>query len=180
MKDNSNEAIVFIWRVTAMHVITYFIIGMISMNIFDYQYLFTSNEVGAIMKPVTSKWVALAPGLQVIGGLFLGIVLWPFKSVILSGNGWFKLWLLFIGLSILFTFGPAIGSIDGMLYTKVPVRLHLTFLPELLVQALLLSAGIYYWYQKPSKALTILSIISVVVIVAISIAGFMTSNAGIE
>ena len=40
MKDKTNETIAFIWRVTAMHVITYFIIGMISINIFDYQYLF--------------------------------------------------------------------------------------------------------------------------------------------
>ena len=153
---------------------------MISINIFDYQYLFTTNEVEAIMKPVNSKWVALAPALQVLGGLVFGIVLWPFKSVILSKNGWFKLWFLFIGLSILFTFGPAIGSIDGMLYTKVPVRLHLTFLPELIVQALLLSSGLYFWYQKPSKILTIMSIIFVVAIIALSIAGYMTSNAGIE
>lgn len=180
MKNNTNETTVFIWRVTALHVITYFIISMISIYIFDYQYLFESNEVEAIMKPVNSKWVALAPGLQVLGGLVFGIVLWPFKSVILSRNGWFKLWFLFIGLSILFTFGPAIGSIDGMIYTKVPVRLHLTFLPELIVQALLLSSGIYLWYQKPNKVLTILSIIFVVVIIALSIAGYMTSNAGIE
>ncbi len=177
MKNNTKEINVFIWRVTAIHVITYFIIGILSMYIFNYRNLFESGNLGLIMKPLDSPWVPLGPGLQIFRGLIFAIVLWPFKSIFLSKEkGWLKLWLLFIGLSILSTFGPAIGSIDGMIYTTIPIKQQLTFLPELVIQSFLLSFCIYYWYQKPKKIFDIVPIILVALIVLMSVAGFLAAS----
>ena len=169
-----NETTVFIWRVTSIHVITYFVIGVLSMTVFNYRDFFASGTLGSIMKPIDSPWVVLGPGLQLVRGLIFGIVLLPFRTVFLSKeNGWLNLWFLFIGLSILSTFGPAIGSIDGMIYTTVPIKEQLTFLPELIVQSFLLSFLLYQWYKRPKKAFKTASVILVALIVLTSIVGFL-------
>ena len=168
---------VFIWRLTALHMITYFIIGLLAMSILNYQEVFASGNLGLIMKPLDSPWVALGPGLQVVRGLIFAIALWPFKDIfLLKEKGWIKLWLLFIGLSILSTFGPAIGSIDGMIYTTIPIPLQLTFLPELITQSFLLSYCLYHWYQRPKKAFNILAIVLVSLILLMSTAGFLAAS----
>jgi len=175
MKRFTNEILTFAWRVTSIHAITYFIVGILAMNIFNYKELFASENLNSFMKPIDSAMVALGPVLQIIRGLIFASVLWSFKSVFLSQKfGWFKLWLLFIGLSILSTFGPAIGSIDGMIYTTIPVSQQILFLPELIIQSFLLSFLIFYWYRKPRKAYNIISIILVVLISLMSIAGYLT------
>ncbi|MCK5443694.1 MAG: hypothetical protein KAJ23_17550 [Maribacter sp.] len=177
MNSNTKAVRLFLWRLTAVHMITYFAMGLLFMYLFNYRNLFESGTLGLIMKPIDSPWVPLGLGLQLFRGLIFGIVLWPFKSVFLfKKNGWLKLWLLFIGLSILSTFGPAIGSIDGMIYTTIPVKQQLIFLPELVIQSFLLSFFTYYWYQKPKKIFNILSIILVVLIVLMSVAGFLAAS----
>ena len=166
---------IFLWRITAIHLITYFIAGIITMNLFSYEQLFSTGNLAILMKPLDSPWVALGPGLQIFRGLVFAIVLWPFKSIFLNKEyGWLKLWLLFIGLSILSTFGPAIGSIDGMIYTTIPIGQQILFLPELFSQSFLLSIGIYFWYHKPKRAFNIISIILVSLIVLMSVAGFLS------
>jgi hypothetical protein len=168
---------IFLWRLTALHLITYFIVGIIAMNLFSYEHLFSSGNLALLMKPLDSPWVALGPGFQIFRGLVFAIVLWPFKSVFLNTEyGWLKLWLLFIGLSILSTFGPAIGSIDGMIYTTIPIGRQILFLPELFSQSFLLSFGIYYWYRKPKRVFKIISIILVSLILLMSVAGFLSLN----
>jgi len=175
MSSKADTFTLFLWRITATHVITYFIVGIITMNIFDYEGVFASVNLGSFMKSIDSPWVALGPSLQVFRGLVFALVLWPFRSLFLQEkSGWIKLWLLFIGLSVLATFGPAIGSIDGMIYTTIPVSEQLLFLPELIMQSFLLSFFLYYWYNRPKKAYTIISIILVSLIILMSIAGFLS------
>jgi hypothetical protein len=59
-------------------------------------------------------------------------------------------WML-IALGILSTFGPASGSIEGMIYTPVPIRFQLRGGLEVVPQALLLSALLCYWVNRPGK-----------------------------
>lgn len=166
---------VFAWRIVAVHTLTYFFIGLLAMNIFNYEAVFATGNLASFMKPIDSPWVALGPGLQILRGLIFAIVLWPFKSVFLNGeSGWFKLWLLFIGLSILSTFGPALGSIDGMIYTTVPISQQLLFLPELLIQSLLLSLLVTGWHNKPKKLYNIIAVILLIAILLMSIAGYLS------
>jgi len=175
MDSKANTIGVFLWRISAVHVITYFIVGIITMTFFNYEHLFSSGNLASFMKPLDSPWVALGPGLQIFRGIIFALVLWPFKSIFLDEKkGWLKIWMLFIGLSILSTFGPALGSIDGFIYTTVPIKQQLIFLPELLFQSFLLSFCIFYWYRKPKKVFTVLSIILVSLILLMSIAGFIS------
>ncbi len=165
----------FAWRMVAVHTITYFLVGIAAMNIFDYTHHFSTGALGQFMKPTDSPWVAAGPGLQVIRGLIFAGVLWPFREkILLTRRGWLPLWGLFTGLSILSTFGPAPGSVDGLIYTTIPVRLQILFLPELILQSLLLSLGVFYWYASPKKGFNILSVVLLVLVLLMSLAGFLS------
>ena len=171
------EFATFAWRLIAVHTITYFLAGVAAMYFFNYEELFVSGSLAGFMKPTDSPWVALGPALQVFRGLIFAVALWPFRAVFLNrAYGWQKLWLLFIGLAILSTFGPAPGSVDGLIYTQVPVGLQVRLLPELIIQSLLLSLGLYYWYVAPKKAFNYLSAFLLVLILLMGLAGFFSLN----
>lgn len=174
-RSNSSPANfrVFLWRVIALHMITYFLVGLIAFNIFSYSTLYASGHLKYFMKPIDSLWVAAGPALQILRGILFAIILWPFKTIFLSEKyGWLKLWLLFVGLAILGTAGPSPGSMEGMIYTNLSFQEHISGMPEVLLQTLLFSLSLFFWYKKPSKFLNIISIILVMLILLMSVMGF--------
>jgi hypothetical protein len=66
-------------------------------------------------------------------------------------NGWLAMWSVLVVVGILGTFGPAPGSMEGGIYTVLPLWVHLRGLPEVLLQSLLLSAILCYWVNNPQK-----------------------------
>jgi hypothetical protein len=171
MKDKFST---FFWRITAAHMVTYFIMGIIAFFLFDYEKLFSSDILQYYMKPTDSKWVVIGPALQVIRGLIFAIVLWPFRTIILKSNvGWLKLWGLLLGLSVLSTAGPSPGSIEGMIYTQIPVANQIMYLPETVLQTGLFSWIVFRWYKKPNNFLNILFVILLALIIFFSMAGYL-------
>jgi hypothetical protein len=61
------------------------------------------------------------------------------------------MWITLVVVGIISPFGPTPGSIEGMIYTTLPMQFHLTGLPEVLLQALILSAVLFYWVNHPEK-----------------------------
>ncbi|MBC2839789.1 hypothetical protein [Robiginitalea sp. SC105] len=174
MKKNSAPFIVFAWRLIALHTISYFAVGMLALYALDYRDLFATGALEGFMRPTDDPVTALGPGLQFIRGLIFAIVLWPFRKTFLEGNfGWFRLWLLFVGLGILATFGPAPGSVDGMIYTQIPWYQQFIFLPELLLQSLLLSIFLFIWYKKSHVAWDIVAAILMSLVMLMSAAGYL-------
>ena len=57
--------------------------------------------------------------------------------------------MILVVLGILSTFGPAPGSVEGMIYTVLPISIY-TYI-EVIPQALLLSVILYYWVKNPDK-----------------------------
>jgi hypothetical protein len=105
------------------------------------------------MRPTDSIWVALGPALQVVRGLVFALALHPFRRVFLDEHrGWLKLWGLFLGLSILSTAGPAPGSIEGLIYTKLPPVGQILGLWETVLQTLALSLLLFGWHRRPHRA----------------------------
>ncbi len=161
----------FWWRVTACHIMTYFIAGISAMTLLRYDEFF-AKEIMSFMRPIDSPWVAAGVSLQIIRGILFALVLWPVKDVFLKTNkGWLKLWLLFIGLAILGTAGPAPGSIEGIIYTRIPFLDHVRGLPEVVIQTLLFSVMLFYWYKKPARTWNVLLGIGVALVVLMSVAG---------
>jgi len=56
-------------------------------------------------------------------------------------------WVTLVIVGIFSTFGPAPGSVEGLIYTKIPIEGQLGGLTEVLTQSLLLSALTVYWVR---------------------------------
>ncbi len=67
-------------------------------------------------------------------------------------HGWLSLWLLFVVFAILSTTGAAPSSIEGMVYTRLPLWYHLIGLPEIMLQTLAFSLLLIWWDKRASKA----------------------------
>lgn len=177
MKDNQTAYfktswVQFGWRITACHVVTYFLAGILALNFLNYKELFSKTILDSLMRPLDSPWVAAGPALQIIRGILFTLVLYPLKEILLESKwGWFKLWLLFLGLAILGTAGPTPGSIEGIIYTKLPLQYHLQGLPEVVIQTLLFSLGLFFWYKKPARTWNILMAAAMIFIILMSLAG---------
>jgi hypothetical protein len=92
------------------------------------------------------------PLFQPIRGLIFALALYPLREVIFTERrGWLTLWWLLVALGILSTFGPAPGSVEGMIYTIIPPLSQILGLWEVLLQSLLLSALLFYWVRHPEK-----------------------------
>jgi hypothetical protein len=61
------------------------------------------------------------------------------------------MWWTLVGLGILSTFGPPPGSVEGMIYTVIPIEDQLLGLLEVVPQALLFSVILVYWIKHPKK-----------------------------
>ena len=167
----------FFWRITSSHMITYFIMGIIAASTLNYKGAFETPPLSYLMKPIDSSSVALGPVFQVFRGLVFSMALWFFKDNFLYEKyGWLKLWGLLVGLSILSTVAAASGSIEGFIYTKIPVASQLKGYIEVLPQTLLFSLLVFYWYQIPKKLWNILSMIIVSLIVILCILGWLAAN----
>ncbi len=136
----------FLKRFTLMHVLTYLIFGILFMLITDYFTVFSEHEIMKdIMRESDSIWVRISPLVQILRGLLLGIVIYPFREIIFNTEkGWLKLfgllWVL-TGIGAVIT-GP--GSIEGMLYTNLGFGNPLIGLPEVTFQMLAFS----YFFVK--------------------------------
>lgn len=144
MKENTK----FILRVTLIHVVTYILCGIIFSALFNYEELFQLGNTKYFMRTFDSASSLLGPVFQIIRGFLFGLILLLFKeSVIEKKHGWLKLWTVIVVIGVINTPGPSPSSIEGIIYTQLPLELHLKGAPEVLVQTLLFS----YFVANPVK-----------------------------
>lgn len=166
----------FVWRVVALHMLTYFVVGLIAFTLLNYRDVYSNTDLRFLMRPTSSPWVAVGPALQVIRGLLFALVLYPFAGRFLAaGRGTFLLWGLFLGLAILGPAGPAPSSLEGVIYTKLPLSLHLLGLPEIVLQTLVFSAGLVAWCRQPARWMNVVAVVGVVIVVLLSGAGILAA-----
>ena len=174
--NERKDYLTFFWRISSIHVIAFFVAGIAASLLLNYEKELTTGILSTFMRPMSSPWMAIGPALEIFRGFIIAFVLYPFKDIFLtSKNGWIKLWLLIIGLSYLSTIGPAFGSFDGYLYTTVDLKYHLMGIPEMLLYTFLFSFFVCFWYKKPRKAWTIISIVAVVLIMIMGVLGVLSS-----
>lgn len=170
------EKIQFVWRVTALHTIAYFIAGIFAVIFMKYKEHFASEVLSVFMRPIDSLLVALGPGLQIFRGIILGFVLLPIMNILIVDKGWIKLFVLTLGLSYFLTIGPVFGSFEGYVYTTLPIQYHLLGLPEALIYTFLLSYLLGLWYKKPAKIWNTLTSICLVLILLMSMMGALAAK----
>jgi hypothetical protein len=139
-------------KTTIAHTVTYFLIGFLSFTFFDYSAKYADPIVANFMRQTDHPLIAVGPALQVIRGFLFGIVFYALREIVISQKrGWLTLWLTLVIVGILSTFGPSPSSIEGVLYTVMPMWFHLVGLPEVFIQAGLLAYLTHYWVNHPEK-----------------------------
>lgn len=173
--NQRKEKAVFIWRISALHTIAYFIAGLFALTFMDYSQEFGTETMSNLMLPVDHWQVAIGLGLQPIRGVIIALVLWPFRETIMARKGWVKLAFLVLGLSYLSTIGPAIGSFDGYIFTDVALKYHLLGIPETLIYIFLFASLLPFWYKHSSRGMNFVVAIFVGFILLMSLLGFFDS-----
>jgi hypothetical protein len=172
---NNEENFKFVWRVITAHTIAYFIAALFSMKLFSQEW-FLNGTLSQIMRPPTDPVGALGPSLQIIRGIIVALVLLPLRKIFTEEKqGFLKLGLLVLGLSVLSTFAAAQGSIDGFIYMKLSLMEHLIAYPVAFLWIFLFSGILWVFYKYEKKAINIIAIVLTVLIVFISIAGYLTA-----
>jgi len=151
--DQSRPTIIeVIFKTMVTHTVTYFIMGLIASTVFEYGRLYAETSLNLLMRQISDPLVMAGPLFQPIRGALFGVVFFLLRDTLFGRkNGWLVMWITLVVVGILSPFGPSPGSIEGMIYTTLPMELHLTGLPEVLLQALILAALLFYWVNHPQK-----------------------------
>ena len=159
------------------HTVTYFIAGVLAFAVFDYQHLYAETNLKYLMRPTTDSLVLAGPLFQPIRGMMFGMVFFILRRSFFSqSKGWLLMWVVLVCLGILGTFGPAPSSLEGTIYTILPLRLHLIGLPEVLLQSFLLSFIVFYWVKTPKKWLTWSMSSVFVLVLLLSLMGLLSGH----
>jgi hypothetical protein len=151
-KPESAGAQGIIIKTVITHTVTYFVMGGLAYVVFDYSRLYAETSFKYIMRQTTEPLVMAGPLFQPLRGLIFGVAFVILRrSFFEQHQGWLRMWVVLVCLSILGTFGPAPASVEGMIYTTLPLRLQVIGLPEVLLQALLLSFIVFHWVGHPRK-----------------------------
>lgn len=139
-------------KTTVVHTLSYFLMGIIAMNLFHYAEMFHQPPFDVYMRTTDDPLVMLGIVFQPLRGILFGIVFYLFQEVIFARrNGWLTAWLMLVFVGIFSTFAPAPGSIEGLIYTKLTAGQQWGGILEVLMQSLLLAWGTFYWVRNPEK-----------------------------
>ena len=125
---------IFYIKVAVIHTLTYIFFGIVFSNMFDYSNIYDNDIVSNFMRGFESPLTVIGPFLQPIKAIFIAIGLFPIRKIIITRFGWFILWLIFVCIAIIGSPSSAPSSIEGLIYTQLPINFHLINLPELLLQ----------------------------------------------
>lgn len=139
-------------KTTLTHTVTYFLMGLAALLLLGYADKYADPSVAVLMRQTTDPLVAAGPLFQVIRGALFGIVVFLLRDLVLERkNGWLTLWAVLVIVGVISPFGAAPASIEGMTYTTLPLWFHISGLPEILLQSLLLAGIATWWINHPQN-----------------------------
>ena len=144
----SSEKLSFFTKVTATHTFTYFFCGLIFTQLLNYDDAYLEFLGFKPMDEISGLAIIFG---QIVRGILLGIVVWWIKDSIIGKKlAWLRLWAILVILGIVSTYGPAPGSIEGLIYlapVDVPVNI-VSSIFEVLLQPLLFSIIVTFQRKK--------------------------------
>jgi hypothetical protein len=138
-------------RTAVVHTLTYFAVGLLAFTVFDYSRRFAEPGLREYMRQTDHPLVMAGVLFQPIRGALFGIVFYLLRDVLFRRRGWWVTWVSLVVIGIVSPFGPAPGSIEGLIYTKVSIGALWGGLVEVVVQSFLLSTLLFYWVNHPRK-----------------------------
>ncbi|MDZ7289363.1 MAG: hypothetical protein ONB44_11330 [candidate division KSB1 bacterium] len=152
MNNNKINFLGLAAKTAVVHTITYFFMGILAATFLNYAERFARPEMTCWMRQLNDPLIMAGPLFQPIRGLIFALAFYPLREIFFGKkNGWLVMWWTLVALGILSTFGPPPGSIEGMIYTRIPLPDQLVGWLEVVPQALLLSAILFYWMNHPEK-----------------------------
>lgn len=154
MKQNQIPLLGLTLKSIVSHTLTYFLVGLVASVVFNYSADFARAELRTYMRQIGDPVIALGPALQPLRGILFALAFYPLREILFRRkNGWLLTWWLLVALGILSTFGPAPGSIEGAIYTTLPIadQFFSGGMLEILTQSFLFSGLLYYWVNHPEK-----------------------------
>ncbi len=152
LTDRRLSLSLLILKTVIVHTITYFVAGLLAYTLGGYETTFSEPPLSYLMRPTSDPLVMAGPLFQPVRGVIFASALFPLRNVLLAERrGWLKLWWLLLALGVLSTFGPAPGSVEGLIYTVIPPLAQILGLWEVLLQSLLFSVILFYWVNHPGK-----------------------------
>jgi hypothetical protein len=137
-------------KTVVVHTVTYFVAGILAFTLADYERTFSEPPLSHFMRPTSDPLVMAGPLFQPLRGVIFALAFYPLRGVLFEAAGrWLVLWWLLVALGVLSTFGPAPGSVEGLLYTVIPPVSQVLGLWEVLLQSLLFSVILVYWVRHP-------------------------------
>ena len=175
MKEFSFSSIAV--KTTLIHTVTYFMIGLLSFLFLDYSARYADPSVAVALRQTDHPLVTAGPLFQVLRGILFGIAFYALRDLIFpKRRGWLTLWLVLLILGIFSPFSSAPGSIEGVVYSTLPMWFHLMSLPELIVQSFLLASLTHYLVNHPErKRLAILFGALFMIIVLLALLGMLAA-----
>jgi hypothetical protein len=151
LMENSQPTFLSLAAKTAVcHTITYFFMGALAYHFLHYADFI--GKPGSGMRPMSDPLVMAGPLFQPLRGVLFALVFYPLRGVLFGRkDGWLLMGWILIAVGILGTFAAPPGSLEGLIYTTVPVLMQLRGWLEIVPQALLLSALLCYWVNHPEK-----------------------------
>jgi hypothetical protein len=152
MDNNQPGLLGLVVRTIIVHTVTYFVMGMLASTLLGYAEVFAKPWMACWMRQTDDPIVMAGPLFAPLRGLLFALAFYPLRETLFGRKkGWLIMWWLLVALGILSTFGPAPGSVEGMVYTVLPLSQQLTGWLEVIPQALLLSVILFYWVNHPDK-----------------------------
>jgi hypothetical protein len=144
----------FVSKVTAVHFVTYYIAGMISFRLVLYHYMpgIGDRALPSYYKDLNDFALWVIPG-QIARGILLGIALYPFRARFLELGHWGGLAIagLYLLIGQFACPGTSPGSIEGFVYTRLPLDFQFAVMPEIIGQGLALGYLVYFWERYTSR-----------------------------
>jgi hypothetical protein len=175
MKEISFSSIIS--KTTLVHTVTYFVIGVLSFLFLDYSANYADPTVAVALRPTNHPIVTAGPLFQILRGFLFGIAFYALRDLIFpKQRGWLTLWLVLLIVGVFSPFSAAPGSIEGVVYSTLPMWFHLLSLPELIIQSFLLAYLTHYLMNHPEKKwLSIVLGTMFVVIVLLALLGILSA-----
>jgi hypothetical protein len=167
-----------IGKTIVSHSVTYFVMGILAYTFLDYREVFSSPYMACWMRSLDDPIIPAGPLFQPIRGLVFALAFYPLREILFGRRyGWLILWWLLVALGILSTFGPAPGSIEGMLYTKIPLLDQFRGWLEIVPQAFFLSLILFLWVRYPGRHWWWILLVAFVLVMAMSVLGILFAGA---
>ena len=142
-------------RAVVVHTVTYFFAGVLAFTLLDYGTALAEPPLDGFMRSPDDPMVMAGPLFQPVRGLLFGVVFYLLRDQYFGQQyGWLTMWVVMVVIGTFSTFGPTPGSIEGLIYTTLPLSVQLGAGIETLGQALALSGLLFYWVRYPKRWLT--------------------------